>query len=112
MRKLSFIFFLYLYFSAINSLHAQTDIEKNQAGESPSEILKKMRYSTSQEQVSRSGRPMGDSVRLLQLNKEMLELGTADKNKKQALTAELMNQILRDSFTITLKQQIDSIRSR
>jgi small-conductance mechanosensitive channel len=56
---------------------------------------------------------MGDSIRLLQLKKELLLLGSSDKLKKQALATE-QNQIkIKDSLrTILQKSKIDSLRSR
>jgi small-conductance mechanosensitive channel len=54
----------------------------------------------------------GDSIRLLQLKKEILQLGTADNSKKQVLSAERDQIINRDSVRHQLlKQKVDSIRS-
>jgi small-conductance mechanosensitive channel len=117
MRKLSFIFFLCLgLFSGIHSLYAQSDSnrKKNQPAGRNREDSEKNEVLTRQVDQIVAGQVlrMGDSVRLLQLNKELLQLGDADKSKKKALTEEQNQIAIRDSLNYArLKRQVDSIRS-
>ena len=54
---------------------------------------------------------IGDSIRLLQLKKEILELGSMDNSKKEALSAERDQIINRDSIRYQyLKKKVDSVR--
>ncbi len=116
-RKLSFIFFLCLgIFPGIHSLYAQSDsnAKKNQPVTIKLEDSEKNAVLTHQVDQILAGQVlrMGDSVRLLQLNKELLQLGEADKSKKKALTAEQNRISIRDSLNYAqLKHQVDSIRS-
>ena len=55
---------------------------------------------------------LGDSIRLLQLNKEIQELNREDNKKKRELSAELDEIRARDSLNYrALKRQVDSMRS-
>jgi len=54
-----------------------------------------------------------DSIRLMELKNEMLQLGAADKSKKQAITDEQEQIRIKDSVRkIVQKLKIDSLRSR
>ncbi len=94
-RILSFAFFYLLCILAgIKPLFAQSDTNKirqeqsisNVADSEKEQILSRQ---TAQFQAIRSDQ-YGDSIRVLELKREILELGTADNAKKQALSAELM----------------------
>jgi small-conductance mechanosensitive channel len=117
MRKSSFIFFLCLgIFSGVHSLYAQSDTsrKKNQSATRNREDSEKNEVLTRQVDQIVAGQVlrMGDSVRLLQLNKELLQLGDADKSKKKSLTDEQNQIAIRDSLNYAkLKRQVDSIRS-
>jgi len=117
-RILSFAFFYSLcILTGIRPLFAQSDTNKirqqqsisNVADSEKEQILSRQ---TAQFQAIRSDQ-YGDSIRVLELKREILELGTADNAKKQALSAELIQLISRDSVRYRImKQKIDSIRSR
>jgi len=77
------------------------DSEKNQILTQQSDEFKSI-------QVDR----LGDSIRLLQLNNEILQLGPADQSKKQILSDERDQIINRDSIRYgILKRKVDSVRS-
>jgi small-conductance mechanosensitive channel len=115
--KFSYWFILYLCFiSGINSLCAQNKEPQNKgAGENvrvidseKNQILIRQTNELQAIQVDR----FGDSVRLLQLNNEMQELGTRDNKKKQALSAERDVILSRDSIKHQeLLKKVDSVRS-
>ena len=116
-RIFSFLFLLCLWLaSGTNSLQAQTDTgakrneqestkavdsEKNQILDHQSDVFESI-------QVDR----IGDSIRLIQLKKEIHELNSEDNKKRQALSTELELIHSRDSLNYTaLKRQVDSMRS-
>jgi small-conductance mechanosensitive channel len=103
--------------TGINSVLAQKDStaknkqrQQTKAIDSAKNVLL---TSQSEEFQALKADQMGDSIRLLQLKKELLLLGSSDKLKKQALATE-QNQIkIKDSLrTILQKSKIDSLRSR
>ena len=77
------------------------DSEKNQILIQQSDVFESI-------QVDR----IGDSIRLIQLNKEIQELNTEDNKKKRELSIELDQIRSRDSLNYrALKHQVDSMRS-
>jgi small-conductance mechanosensitive channel len=116
-RKIFFLFFLFLCMvTGIVPLHAQTDTtlnkgtqetvravdsEKNQILTRQSDVLQAI-------QIER----IGDSIRLIQLKKELEELGNGDIKKKEILSAEQDRILNRDSISHQeLKKKVDSVRS-
>lgn len=119
MKRISFIVItaLLCILPGIHSLYAQKDSsfrdrqrEQTKAVDSAKNVLL---TNQSEEFQALKADQIGDSIRLLQLKKELLLLGSSDKIKKQALATE-ENQIkIKDSLrTILQKSKIDSLRSR
>jgi small-conductance mechanosensitive channel len=116
-RIYSFAFIVFLLIlSGMNPLYAQSDtnvirktpVISNKIDSEKDLILTNQSEEIQSIQVNR----IGDSIRLLQLKKEILQLGSAENSKKQALSAERDQIINRDSIRYQiLKQKVDSIRS-
>jgi small-conductance mechanosensitive channel len=115
-RILSFIFFLSVFMLiCMNPLLAQKDTNAvnrkraavNKADSEKVQILTNQNEEFRAIQVDR----LGDSLRLLQLKKE-LELDTNDRKKKQALSAERDLILNRDTIRYRqLRQKVDSTRA-
>jgi len=102
--------------SGINPLYAQSDSNsKKQIPGSEKKIdSEKNEILTRQSEEFQiiKGQQIEDSIRLLQLKKEILLLGTADQKKKRALSNERDELSNRDSLRrILQKSKIDSLRS-
>src|SRR5450432_2463233 len=102
--------------SGINPLYAQSDSNsKKQIPGSEKKIdSEKNEILTRQSEEFQiiKGQQIEDSIRLLQLKKEILLLGTADQVKKRALSNERDQLNNRDSLRrILQKSKIDSLRS-
>ena len=116
-RIFSFAFFLCIWMiSGINTLYAQKDtnaIKEKQAATRVVDSEKNVLLTRESEELqSIQTNRIGDSIRLLQLGKEIQQLGTVDNSKKKALTDERDQIIDRDSTRYqVLKLKIDSLRS-
>lgn len=116
-RIFFFLFLLCLWQTSVTStLQAQTDTGIRRNGKESSrtvdseknQILIKQSNVLESIQIDR----IGDSVRLVQLKKEIQDLNSKDNKKKQTLSAELDLIRSRDSLNYkTLKHQVDSMRS-
>jgi small-conductance mechanosensitive channel len=104
------------YVAGINPLCAQSDTiakkiipgEISRIDSAKNELLTHQSEELQSIQTNR----IGDSIRLMQLKKEIVELGAADNSKKQALSNERDQIRRRDSLRYQqLKQKVDSIRS-
>jgi small-conductance mechanosensitive channel len=116
-RILNILFtFLFWMFSGTGTLYAQSDTnvkkQAQAAGNKVDSEKNAILIHQSEELQSMQTNRIGDSIRLIQLNKEILELGAADNSKKKALAAERDQIINRDSIRyLLLKAKVDSIRS-
>jgi hypothetical protein len=115
-RILSFIFFFSAcMLTCMNPLLAQKDtnaLKKNRAAVNQHDS-EKVQILTNQNEEFRAIQVdrLGDSLRLLQLNKE-IELDTNDRKKKQALSAERDLILNRDTIRYRqLRQKVDSART-
>ena len=116
-RIFSFLFLLCLWLvSGIIPLHAQTDTTLNKGTQETvravdSEKNQILNQQSDQFQAIQTNR-IGDSIRLLQLKKELLELGASDNKKKLELSAERDQILDQDSISYQgLKLKVDSVRS-
>jgi len=108
------VFTFLLILSGIHPLHAQSDsnakkqIHANAVDSEKNLILTHQ----SEEFQSATAEQMGDSLRLLQLKYELLQLGANDQLKKQTLATERDQIKIKDSLRKVLqKLKIDSLRS-
>src|SRR5450432_256919 len=108
------VFTFLLILSGIHPLHAQSDsnakkqIHANAVDSEKNLILTHQ----SEEFQSATAEQMGDSLRLLQLKYELLQLGANDQLKKQTLATERDQIKIKDSLRkILQKLKIDSLRS-
>jgi small-conductance mechanosensitive channel len=102
--------------SGMNPLYAQSDsVRKKQTPDQVKTVdSEKNEILTRQSEVLQSIKEdqIGDSIRLLQLKKEILLLGAADNTKKQTLSNERDVILLRDSLRrVQRKLKVDSLRS-
>jgi hypothetical protein len=112
-----FIFLLpFCVLSGLNALYAQSDSMARKEMQSAVQVVDSeknmiLNHQSEELQAIQVGR-LGDSIRLLQLQKEMLQLGAADKSKKQILSEERDQIVNRDSIRYQyLKKKVDSVRS-
>jgi small-conductance mechanosensitive channel len=116
-RIFFFLFLLCLWLvSGIVPLYAQTDTGLNKEMQEPvraidsekNQILTQQSDALQAIQIDR----IGDSIRLIQLKKELQELGSGDNKKKQALSVERDEIVNRDSISYQeQKKKVDSVRS-
>lgn len=115
MKRITFLIVSIWFFAGINTICAQSDtaVKKHVTGEVSKVDSAKNELLThqSEELQSIQTNRIGDSIRLMQLKKEILELGAADNSKKQALANERDLIRHRDSIRYQqLKQKVDSLR--
>ena len=109
------VFSLLLILSGIHQLHAQSDsIAKKQIHANTVDSEKNVILNNQSEEFqSATAEQMVDSIRLLQLKYELLQLGTSDKAKREELLTESGQIKIKDSLRAVLqKLKIDSLRSR
>jgi small-conductance mechanosensitive channel len=114
-RIFPFVFLLCLsVFSGIHSGYAQSDSAKKKEEQIQIVDSEKNNILTKQNeqiQALQAGR-IGDSIRLIELKDEILQLGSADNARKQALSTERDQIINRDTVRYQiLKLKIDSVRA-
>ncbi len=100
----------------VNLLLAQTDSslkKENLSAKNTVDSEKNIILSNQSEEFQNiKADQLGDSIRLLELKNEILQLGTSDKSKKQALYDEQDRIRIKDSIRKVLqKLKIDSLRS-
>src|SRR5579872_2468889 len=92
---------LLVILSGIHPLHAQSDSIKKQvpvkANHTDSEKTRMLTHE-SEEYQSDNAELMEDSIRLLQLKYDLLQLGANDNAKKQSIAAERDQIIIKDSL--------------
>ncbi|HEX3081560.1 MAG TPA: mechanosensitive ion channel domain-containing protein, partial [Puia sp.] len=106
---------LLVILSGIRPLHAQSDSIKKQvpvkANHTDSEKTRMLTHE-SEEYQSDNAELMEDSIRLLQLKYDLLQLGANDNAKKQSIAAERDQIIIKDSLRkVRQRLKIDSLRS-
>lgn len=116
-RNLSIIFSAFLLIiSGINPLYAQRDsnLKKQLQTNVKTADSEKNAILTNQSEAIQAMKTdqMADSIRMLQLRNELLQLGARDNAKKQALATERDKIRIKDSLRrIVQKLKIDSLRS-
>ncbi len=115
-RILSIFFSVSLILTGVNPLFAQSDSTLKKEKQSPSQLLdsEKNKILSSQTEEFQTTRAvqMGDSLRLLELKNEILQLGTGNKLKIQSLSDEQERILIKDSLRkILQKLKIDSLRA-
>jgi len=113
--SVAFICFLWILYGT-NSLYAQSDSNAKKQNPGAAKIVDSEKNDIlsrqSEEFQSIKNDQIGDSIRLLQLRKEILLLGAANQTKKKALYNERDEINLKDSLRKVLqKLKIDSLRS-
>ena len=117
-RILSFVLPVILWIlSGTNPLYGQSDsnIKKHPVKDSQQPDSEKNEILSKQSEEFRALREnqIRDSIRILQLKKELLQLGETNKEKQQTLTAERDQLLTKDSLEKVLqKQKIDSLRTK
>jgi small-conductance mechanosensitive channel len=113
-RILSIVIFTFLLIlSGIHPLHAQSDsnVKKQIHANTVDSEKNVLLTHQSEEFQSITSEQMGDSIRLLQLKYELLQLGANDQLKKQSLATERDQIKIKDSLRKALqKLKIDSLR--
>ncbi|HTB26818.1 MAG TPA: mechanosensitive ion channel domain-containing protein, partial [Puia sp.] len=112
---ISFSVFLWI-FSGVNPLFAQSDSNSKKEKQPPVQLVdsekNKILTKQSEEFQSIKADQMGDSLRLLELKNEILQLGTGNKSKIKTLSDEQERILMKDSLRrILQKLKIDSLRA-
>jgi small-conductance mechanosensitive channel len=118
MNRILFISFCFLFgiLSGSGSLYAQTDsgIKKELHTASKAVDSEKNIILSNQSEELQNNRTdqIGDSLRMLELKNEILQLGTGNKSKTQELSDEQERILIKDSLRRVLqKLKIDSLRA-
>jgi hypothetical protein len=116
-RILSILFLVFIWIlSGVNPLFAQSDSNSKKQNQSPARledsVKNKILSNQSEEYESIKAVQLGDSLRLLELKNEMLQLGTVNKSKIKTLSDEQERILIKDSLRKVLqKLKIDSLRA-
>ncbi len=115
-RILSICIPIFLFLSGVNPLFAQSDSNPIIKKQSPSQLVdsekNKILSNQSEEFQTIKADQMGDSLRLLELKNEILQLGTGNNSKVKALSDEQERILIKDSIRKVLQRlKIDSLRS-